>query len=51
VEKRLETEESYQVVEAQSRDKTEEERLGTGPLTELIQGAFKSGSVEPFEVL
>jgi hypothetical protein len=45
-EKRLGTGEYYQVVEAQN--KTEERRLGTDLLTEFVQGASKSGSVEDF---
>jgi hypothetical protein len=47
-EKRLDTGESYQVVEAQSENKTEDRRLGTDLLTEFVQGAPNSGSVEDF---
>jgi hypothetical protein len=36
------------VVEAQPENKAEERRLGTNMLTEFIQGASKSGSVEDF---
>jgi hypothetical protein len=38
----------YRGVEAQFENKTEEKRLGTDLLTEFIQGASKSGSVEDF---
>jgi hypothetical protein len=47
-EKRLDTGESYYVVEAQSENKTEERRLCTELLTEFVQGASKSGNVEDF---
>jgi hypothetical protein len=40
--------ESYWVVEAQSKNKTEERKLGTDLPTEFVQGASKSGSVEAF---
>jgi hypothetical protein len=43
-EKRLDTGESYRVVEIQSENK----RLATDLLTEFVQGASKSGSVEDF---
>jgi hypothetical protein len=46
--KRLDTGEPYWAVEAQSEKKTEERKLGTNQLTEFVQGASKSGSVENF---
>jgi hypothetical protein len=42
------TGEFYQVVEAQSENKTEEKRLRTDLLTEFVQGPSKSGCVEDF---
>jgi hypothetical protein len=49
-ERRLYTGESYRLVliEAHSKNKTEERRLGTDLLTEFVQGASKSGSAEDF---
>jgi hypothetical protein len=41
-EKRLETGESYRVVETQAENETEERRLDTDLLPEFIQGASKS---------
>jgi hypothetical protein len=46
--RRVDTGELCRVVEAQSKNKTEEERLDTDLLTEFVQGASKSGSVEDF---
>jgi hypothetical protein len=46
--KRLDNGEPYRVVEGQPQNKTEKRRLGTDLLSEFVQGAFKSGSVEDF---
>jgi hypothetical protein len=45
---RLDSGESYRVLEAQPQSKPEERRLGADLLTEFVQGASKRGSVEDF---
>jgi hypothetical protein len=46
--KHRDTGKPFRAVNAQPENKTEEKRLGTDLLTEFVQGASKSGSVEDF---